>query len=56
MATQAEHDARIAREEREWNTPRMLVLGFAFLGLCLAVIFTAAYLTSEPSFPFNPWK
>lgn len=29
---------RIAREEETWNAPKLFLLGFVFLGACLAVI------------------
>jgi hypothetical protein len=35
---------RIAREEQYWNTPRLLILGFSFLGICLVVIYSIATL------------
>ena len=41
--TQAD-EQRIAREERYWTTPRLLVLGFSFLGISLVVIYAIASL------------
>jgi hypothetical protein len=37
-------DQRIAREEQYWTTPRLLILGFSFLGVCLVVIYAIATL------------
>jgi hypothetical protein len=31
-------EQRIAREEKTWNAPKLFVLGFLFLGACIAVI------------------
>jgi hypothetical protein len=31
-------EQRIAREEQTWNAPKLFVLGFVFLGACIAVI------------------
>jgi len=33
---------RISREEAHWNTPRLLKLGFIFLGACLIFIYFIA--------------
>jgi hypothetical protein len=38
------HEQRIAREEATWNAPKLFVLGFVFLGTCLAIIYTMASL------------
>jgi hypothetical protein len=35
---------RIAREEQYWTTPRLLILGFSFLGVSLVVIYAIASL------------
>ncbi|MDH5676347.1 MAG: hypothetical protein OEZ06_29785 [Myxococcales bacterium] len=35
-------EQRIAREEAHWNAPRLFVLGFGFLGLCLVLIYISA--------------
>lgn len=51
----SEHEQRIAREESHWNAPRMFVLGFGFLALCLAVILGAAYLSSPHGYSLIPW-
>jgi hypothetical protein len=37
-------EQRIAREEQYWTTPRLLILGFSFLGICLVVIYAIAAL------------
>ena len=31
-------EQRIAREEQTWNAPKLFVLGFVFLGACIALI------------------
>lgn len=49
------HDERIAREEREWTAPKLFVLGFGFLGVCLAVIFLMAYSSDPPPYHIIPW-
>ena len=36
------HDQRIAREEQQWNAPKLFGLGFVFLGICIAVIYVMA--------------
>jgi hypothetical protein len=36
------HEQRIAREEATWNAPKLFALGFIFLGICIAVIYTMA--------------
>ena len=36
------HEERISREEEHWNTPRLLRLGFVFLGVCLVIIYVIA--------------
>jgi len=36
------HEDRISREEAHWNTPRLLRLGFIFLGACLVFIYFIA--------------
>ena len=36
------HEDRIQREEAHWNTPRLLKLGFIFLGVCLVFIYFIA--------------
>jgi hypothetical protein len=41
--TQAD-EQRIAREEQYWTTPRLLILGFSFLGICLVAIYAIATL------------
>ena len=35
-------EQRIAREEGEWNAPRLFVLGFVFLAACIALIYLMA--------------
>jgi hypothetical protein len=40
--TQVDDEQRIAREEKYWNAPRLFTLGFAFLGVCLVVIYVMA--------------
>ena len=35
-------DPRIAQEEEYWNAPRLFVAGFAFLGVCIVVIYLMA--------------
>ena len=35
---ESEEQQRIAREEETWNAPKLFVLGFVFLGICIAVI------------------
>jgi hypothetical protein len=37
-------EQRIARQEQYWNTPRLLILGFSFLGAALVVIYAIAQL------------
>ena len=37
-------EQRIARQEQYWTTPRLLVLGLSFLGLCLVAIYAIASL------------
>lgn len=54
--TAGEHEQRIQQEERTWNAPKMFVLGFAFLGLCLAVIFAMAYSSSPDAYSMNPFR
>jgi hypothetical protein len=34
--------ARIAREEAYWTGPRLFGFGLAFLGTCVAIIYTLA--------------
>jgi hypothetical protein len=53
--TATDHDQRIVREERHWNTSRMFALGFGFLGACLAVIFAMAYSSSPSGYSLIPW-
>jgi hypothetical protein len=36
------HADRISREEAHWSTPRLLRLGFIFLGACLVFIYFIA--------------
>jgi hypothetical protein len=38
------YEERIAREEAYWNAPRLLTLGFVFLGACIALIMLMAEL------------
>lgn len=38
------NDDRIAREEADWDAPRLLLLGFGFLAVCIAVIYAIASL------------
>jgi hypothetical protein len=40
----ASDEQRIAREEQHWTAPRLLILGFSFLGVCLVVIYAIATL------------
>ena len=35
-------DERIAREEATWTAPKLFMLGFGFLAVCLVVIYTMA--------------
>jgi hypothetical protein len=35
---------RIAKEEETWNAPKLFVLGFVFLGACLALIMLLSHL------------
>lgn len=51
----SEHEQRITREERTWNAPRMFALGFAFLGVCLAVIFAMAFSSSPRGYSLIPY-
>lgn len=44
MTTSEQDKQRIAKEEETWNVPKLLVLGFVFLGACIAVIITLANL------------
>jgi len=37
-------EQRNAREEQYWTTPRLLILGLSFLGICLVVIYAIATL------------
>ena len=37
-------DQRIAKEEQEWNCPKLLVFGFSFLAVCIALIYALASL------------
>ncbi len=38
MTTSEQDKQRIAKEEETWNAPKLFVLGFVFLGICIAVI------------------
>ena len=51
----SEHEQRIVREEREWNASRMFLLGFGFLAVCLAVIFTMAFSSDPRGYSLIPW-
>ena len=35
---------RIAKEEETWDAPKLFVLGFVFLGACLALIMVLSHL------------
>jgi hypothetical protein len=35
---------RIAKEEETWNAPKLFVLGFVFLGACIALIMLMSHL------------
>ncbi len=39
-----EQEQRIAREEAEWNAPKLFILGFAFLGVAIAVIYALSWV------------
>jgi hypothetical protein len=39
------NEKRIEREEAEWNAPRLFVLGFVFLGACIALIYVLSSLS-----------
>ena len=53
--TDREQEQRIAREESHWNAPRMFVLGFGFLALCLTAIFAMAFLSEPRGHSLIPW-
>ncbi|MDD9936770.1 MAG: hypothetical protein OXT09_24370 [Myxococcales bacterium] len=38
------HETRIAREEAYWNGPKLITLGFVFLGFCLVLIYISAII------------
>ena len=42
MAVSDKNEQRIEREEAEWNAPKLFILGFVFLGICIAVIYGMA--------------
>ena len=48
-------EQRIAREDRHWNAPKMFLLGFGFLGLCLGLIFTMAFSSDPRGYSLIPW-
>jgi hypothetical protein len=43
-AVSDKNEQRIEREESEWNAPKLFILGFVFLGICIAVIYGLASL------------
>jgi hypothetical protein len=38
VTTSDQDKHRIAKEEETWNAPKLFVLGFLFLGACIALI------------------
>ena len=38
MTVSDQDKQRIAKEEETWNAPKLFVLGFVFLGCCIALI------------------
>lgn len=51
----SDHQQRIKQEERSWNAPKMFALGFAFLGVCLVVIFAMAFSSSPSGYSLIPF-
>lgn len=44
MTVSDQDKQRIAKEEETWTTPKLLTLGFVFLGICLAIIMIISYI------------
>jgi hypothetical protein len=44
VTTSDQDKQRIAKEEETWNAPKLFVLGFVFLGACIALIMLMANL------------
>jgi hypothetical protein len=44
VTTSDQDKQRISKEEETWNAPKLFVLGFVFLGACLALIMLMANL------------
>ena len=44
MTTSDQDKQRIAKEEETWNAPKLFVLGFLFLGACIALIMVLSHL------------
>ena len=44
MTTSDQDKQRIAKEEQTWNAPKLFVLGFVFLGACIAFIMLISHL------------
>lgn len=42
MTLSEQDKQRIAKEEETWNAPKLFVLGFVFLGACIALIMLMA--------------
>jgi hypothetical protein len=43
-AVSDQQEQRIAREEAEWNAPKLFILGFTFLGIAIAVIYALSWV------------
>jgi hypothetical protein len=44
VTTSDQDKQRISKEEETWNAPKLFVLGFVFLGACIALIMLMANL------------
>jgi hypothetical protein len=44
VTTSDQDKQRISKEEETWNAPKLFVLGFLFLGACLALIMLMSHL------------
>jgi hypothetical protein len=44
VTTSDQDKQRIAKEEETWNAPKLFVLGFVFLGACIALIMLLSHL------------
>jgi hypothetical protein len=44
VTTSDQDKQRISKEEETWNAPKLFVLGFVFLGACIALIILMANL------------